>query len=92
MKSESDSTRVISPALGGTESVLLVEDNAAMRKVVHRQLTELGYKVTEADGAAAASGDLARESFDLLFSDAGDARSAQRHRPGGHGDLALPGP
>ena len=68
-ESESDSTRVISPAVGGTESVLLVEDNAAMRKVVHRQLTELGYKVTEADGAAAALEILARESFDLLFSD-----------------------
>jgi len=56
------------PRAGG-ESVLAVEDNAALRRVVVRQLTDLGYRVVEADGAAAALALMEREKIDLLFSD-----------------------
>lgn len=56
--------------VGGDETILLVEDNAKLRKVAVRQLTELGYRVLEAENAEAAlhivsSGD----RIDLLFTD-----------------------
>jgi CheY-like chemotaxis protein len=54
---------------GGSETVLLVEDNAAMRRVAKRQLEALGYRVIEADQGAAALEVLGREPVDLLFSD-----------------------
>src|SRR3954451_3105308 len=38
---------------GNGETVLVVEDNAALRRVVARQLGELGYGVLEAENAAA---------------------------------------
>jgi DNA-binding NtrC family response regulator len=56
--------------VGGDEMVLLVEDNAQLRRAAARQLTALGYRVREAEHADAAlvilsSGD----QIDLLFSD-----------------------
>ncbi len=59
------------PAVGGTERILVVEDDGAVRASVVRQLRSLGYTVSEAiDGAA---GRLAFEStatpFDLLLTD-----------------------
>jgi PAS domain S-box-containing protein len=51
------------------QTVLVVEDNAALRRVVLRQLTGLGYRVVEAEGASAALKVLEREKIDLLFSD-----------------------
>jgi PAS domain S-box-containing protein len=54
---------------GGSETVLLVEDNAAMRRVARKQLASLGYRVIEAESAAAALASLASERVDLLFSD-----------------------
>lgn len=56
-------------ARGGGERVLAVEDNAAMRRVVVRQLTELGYEVIEAQSAAAAIAVLESQTIDLLFTD-----------------------
>ena len=53
----------------GNESVLVVEDNDAMRRVVRRQLAELGYRVIEADRAAEGLELLEREDIDLLFTD-----------------------
>jgi CheY-like chemotaxis protein len=53
----------------GNETVLLVEDNEAMRRIAKRQLTALGYRVVEADQAAAALDVLAAEDIDLLLSD-----------------------
>ena len=65
-------SEVISEALtkGNGESVLVVEDNAAMRRVVVHQLTELNYMVNEADSASAALAKLETEAVDLLFTDA----------------------
>ena len=71
---ESDSRPILEagrrPIVGGDETILLVEDNAKLRKVAVRQLTELGYRVLEAENAEAAlhivsSGD----RIDLLFTD-----------------------
>jgi len=89
--SEGDRVPFVAPAVGGTETILVVEDNIAMRKVVVRQLTELGYRVLEANAAAAALEILATAKVTLLFSDvvmAGDmngielARRAMARWPG----------
>ena len=57
------------PAAGGSEAILLVEDNEGIRRVVRRQLAQLGYRVIEADNAAAALDVLAKEPVVLLFTD-----------------------
>jgi PAS domain S-box-containing protein len=57
------------PDSGHGETVLVVEDNVAMRRVVRRQLTVLGYRVVEADTAHAALELLEREPATLMFSD-----------------------
>jgi CheY-like chemotaxis protein len=58
------------PAVGGEETVLLVEDNARLRKVAARQLTELGYRVLEAENAEAALHIVSdADRIDLLFTD-----------------------
>ena len=54
---------------GNGEIILVVEDNAALRRVVVKQLIDLGYRVLEADTAAAALVRLEREQIDLLFTD-----------------------
>jgi signal transduction histidine kinase len=56
-------------AMGRGETVLAVEDNAGLRRVVVRQLRRLGYRVLEAGDAAAALEILEQEKVDLLFSD-----------------------
>ena len=62
---------VASPLLlhGRGESVLVVEDNEALRRVVVRQLGELGYRVLAAENAAAGLELLDRQSVDLLLTD-----------------------
>jgi PAS domain S-box-containing protein len=80
---DDERVQVIAPAVGGTETILVVEDNVAMRKVVLRQLTELGYRVLEAGAAAAALEVLAAEEVALLFSDvvmAGDMNGVELAR------------
>jgi signal transduction histidine kinase/ActR/RegA family two-component response regulator len=58
------------PAKQGHETVLVVEDNDAVRRVVVRQLGELGYHVLESVDAAAALEILtAGTRVDLLFTD-----------------------
>ncbi|MEA2740667.1 MAG: hypothetical protein QOH05_3974, partial [Acetobacteraceae bacterium] len=79
------------PVAGGHETVLLVEDNAALRHATARQLADLGYRVREAEHAAAASAILASgDRVDLLFTDIvmpgpmdglDLARDAMRSRP-----------
>jgi PAS domain S-box-containing protein len=54
---------------GGAETVLVVEDNAQLRHATVRQLTELGYRVLQAEDAAAALAVLSTEAVDLLFTD-----------------------
>src|SRR5262249_1862743 len=51
------------------ETVLVVEDNAAMRRIALRQIAALGYRALEAASAAQALEILAREPVDLLFTD-----------------------
>jgi PAS domain S-box-containing protein len=79
------------PLRGGGETVLAVEDNAGLRRVVVRQLSEFGYRVLEAADAQEALDVLEREAADLLFTDVvmpggtGGyelARLAQLRRPG----------
>jgi PAS domain S-box-containing protein len=70
MKAEAAETAPPTSVPHGTgETVLAVEDNPALRRVVMRQLTQLGYRPIEADGAAAALAILERGSVDLLFTD-----------------------
>ncbi len=54
---------------GGHETVLAVEDNVGLRRVVVRQLGELGYRVLEAEDGNAALKILESEPVNLLFTD-----------------------
>jgi len=54
---------------GGRETVLAVEDNPGLRRVVVRQLSELGYRVLEAESPLAALALLEMAPVDVLFSD-----------------------
>jgi len=54
---------------GSGETVLAVEDNASLRRVVVRQLTELGYHVLEAEDSQTALRILEGERVDVLFTD-----------------------
>jgi two-component system cell cycle sensor histidine kinase/response regulator CckA len=58
-------------ATGGSETILLVEDEPAVRKLVGRMLRHLGYTVLDADSGHAALEMLARHSgrLDLLVTD-----------------------
>jgi CheY-like chemotaxis protein len=54
----------------GGETILVVEDNPALRRVVVMQLGKLGYRTLEAENVAAAIAALeGRERIDLLFAD-----------------------
>ena len=58
------------PATGGNETILVVEDNASLRRTAVQQLSALGYQLLQADNADAALALLRTEqSVDLLFSD-----------------------
>lgn len=57
-------------ATGGTERILLVEDEPQLRNFVSRQLSGLGYEVLEAEAGAPALDILRSDpSVDLLFTD-----------------------
>jgi PAS domain S-box-containing protein len=78
--------------IGGTETILIVEDNASLRRATTRQLLALGYQVREAATGDAALEILSgTEHVDLLFSDVvmpgtmdgvGLAQKAAQLRPG----------
>jgi len=51
------------------ETILAVEDNPDLRKVVVLQLERLGYRVIEADSGAAALSILDQQHVDLVFTD-----------------------
>lgn len=59
------------PALAGSETVLVVEDNEQLRRTAIAQLTALGYRVLQAQDGHAALKILERgdDHVDLLFSD-----------------------
>ena len=58
------------PPLRGSETILVVEDDALVRNFVTAQLQGLGYKtLAAADGPAALAHDRKGEPFDLLFTD-----------------------
>jgi PAS domain S-box-containing protein len=59
----------IAPAESRGETVLVVEDNVGLRRVVMRQLAGLGYRVIEAESAQAALSVLEAGPVQLLFSD-----------------------
>ncbi len=69
--SEAARPAVSAPAAGagGNETVLVVEDNSDLRKVVRNQLITLGYKVCEAENGKAALAILEAQPVDLLFTD-----------------------
>ena len=54
---------------GSGETVLVVEDNAALRRIVARQVRDLGYAPREAEDGPAALAQLAAAPVDLMFSD-----------------------
>jgi CheY-like chemotaxis protein len=55
---------------GGTESILVVEDDALVRDYVVAQLKSLGYRVTSAANATEALSALERDAaIDILFTD-----------------------
>ncbi len=59
------------PSLRGSETVLLVEDEASLRKLSRQQLELCGYRVLEAENAAEAIkiSDAYEEPIDLLLTD-----------------------
>lgn len=79
------------PEARGGERILVVEDNGEVRKIVVSQLTDLGYRIVEAENAEEALAILRRDdAIDLLFTDVvmpgamgGDdlARAARAIRP-----------
>lgn len=54
---------------GGGEAVLAVEDNPSLRRIVIRQLSEIGYRVIDAQTAQEALTVLETEPVDVLFTD-----------------------
>jgi PAS domain S-box-containing protein len=88
-----DKANIVVPIKAGAgETILVVEDNPAVRQLVEKQLSQLGYRViTATDGQAAMSILLDGRPIDLLFTDvvmAGGmsgpdlAREARKHIPG----------
>jgi PAS domain S-box-containing protein len=64
-----EKSSAVPAAHGRGETILVVEDNAALRRVVTRQLGELGYRVLEAENAAAGLRLMEQQSVDLLLTD-----------------------
>ena len=60
---------VSSPAPRGVETILVVDDDAWVRRFAVRALTSLGYRTIDVDSAAMALDEVARNAVDLLFSD-----------------------
>jgi CheY-like chemotaxis protein len=70
--SDAETTEAAMPqpfVYGRGETVLAVEDNIGLRRIVVRQLNELGYHVLEAEDAHTALRILENERVDLLFTD-----------------------
>ncbi len=61
--------RTAARLLGGSERILVVEDEEAVRAIVTEQLRSLGYNVRHAGGAEQALGLLDEGGFDLVLTD-----------------------
>jgi|HigsolmetaAR203D_1030402.scaffolds.fasta_scaffold00300_27 PAS domain S-box len=69
-QAEREDTIVSKAVPGGSETILVVEDDADLRETVVTALTQLGYRVLQAPNAAAALRVLGGpEQIDLLFTD-----------------------
>jgi PAS domain S-box-containing protein len=69
-QSEREDTIVTRTAPGGSETILVVEDDADLRETVVTALTQLGYRaLSAANGAAAVRILSGSERIDLLFTD-----------------------
>jgi CheY-like chemotaxis protein len=89
VESRNETSAAASP--GGTETILVVEDDVRVRRVALARLRNLGYKVVEASNAAEALAQLdVHKDIALLFTDvvmsggiSGDelAQQAQRKAP-----------
>jgi len=67
---EADAPRLSQPAEGGSETILVVEDDDGVRAAVVDMLTDLGYRVASANGALQALEFLESGArVDLLFTD-----------------------
>jgi len=64
-----ETVKTAAPSRGGGETVLAVEDNERLRRLVMRQLRALGYQPIEAVNAVEALSILERQPVDVLFSD-----------------------
>jgi CheY-like chemotaxis protein len=72
------------------KSVLVVDDEPAVRNLVHALLTQIGHRVEMAGNAQEALGKIENHEFDLVFTDflmpgmKGDelAREIRKRRPG----------
>ncbi len=63
-------SRMAAPDPGGTESILLVDDNKILAEVARRHLAFLGYRVVSAQSGPSALATLkSGETVDLLFTD-----------------------
>jgi CheY-like chemotaxis protein len=60
---------VKTPSAGANQTVLVVDDNPALLRVCVGQLTELGYRVLQAENAAAALEIMESGRINLLFTD-----------------------
>jgi DNA-binding NtrC family response regulator len=70
MRAEPDMPATDAPDMRGSETVLLVDDNEELRRVVKRMLVRAGYNVVEAANGTAAIAHLDRNpNVDLVLSD-----------------------
>jgi PAS domain S-box-containing protein len=67
--SEDEESAAVPLVHGRGETVLVVEDNAPLRRVATRQLGELGYRVLAAENATAGLRLMEQQSIDLLLTD-----------------------
>ncbi len=67
---EADALEIAAPpSEGGSESILVVEDDEGVRAAVADMLTDLGYRVSRAENAEAALALLKTQKPDLIFTD-----------------------
>ena len=67
---ETDALEIAAPpSEGGSESILVVEDDEGVRAAVADMLTDLGYRVSRAENAEAALALLKMQKPDLIFTD-----------------------